>query len=214
MLRSVGTNISIITNFGCRFNCWYCIWKKHDLRSVKRPIDWNKLKDFLQSNNDKGKVSISGGGDCLYNFQSNSEWWDNLFNITDDVGLLVDIHTREKLYNKLFWRKINRCSFSSDILSDDADYLKYLLGLVCVRIVHVATADTDFNMVDDYLSFCEDNNCQLTIKQLVGFSDGGMYDKVKSNYKNVFCLDEGDYNVYYMPDNTIRRKFLRRGTGK
>ena len=38
---------SIITNFGCNFNCDYCIWKNHPLKNIFTNInncDWDKLK--------------------------------------------------------------------------------------------------------------------------------------------------------------------------
>lgn len=66
-IHTMTKNISIITNFGCRAKCWYCIWKGHPYEKVQLETDWNKLEQFLYQNRDKGKVSVSGGGDCLYN---------------------------------------------------------------------------------------------------------------------------------------------------
>ena len=62
MLRSTSTdipvddrNISIITNFDCRSNCWYCIWKGHELQYANEPTDWDKLRKFLIDNQHKFK---------------------------------------------------------------------------------------------------------------------------------------------------------------
>jgi hypothetical protein len=210
MLRTTSPNISVITNFGCQANCWYCIWKQHELKNVNDPTNWQKLENFLISNKEKGKVSVSGGGDCLYKYDEHVGWWIKFFTITKDLDMLVDVHTREKFTHQSFWRKhINRCVFSSDILNDDEkEYLSYLSQLTKVRITHLVTANTTFDMIDEYLKFQQLINCQFTIKQLTGYSDNDMYQKIKTKYPDIYCLDEGDYNIYYMPDNSIRESFL------
>ena len=209
MLRPTSTNISIITNFGCRANCWYCIWKGHRLENVNLKTNWTKLEKFLINNKDKGKVSVSGGGDCLYKYDRYVGWWIKLFEITNRLNMKVDVHTREKFCHQSFWRKhINRCVFSNDLLQDDIEYLEYLVKLTNVRITHLVTANTTYNMIEDYLSFQKNNQCQFTIKQLVGFDDNGNYNKIRNKYPQIFHLDQGDYNIYYMPDNSVSNTFL------
>lgn len=208
MLRPTRPNISIITNFGCRANCWYCIWKTHPLRDVQLETDWEKLRGFLVEYQDRGKVSVSGGGDCLYRYDQYVGWWKRLFEETSDLQMLVDVHTREKFTHQGFWRRINRCVFSSDNLSDDEEYLEYLAKLTKLRITHVVTKNTTDKMIEEYLEFQERTGCQFTIKELVGYDDGGRYKEIRKKYPEIFYLDEGDYNIYYMPDNTIREKFL------
>lgn len=208
MLRPTRPNISIITNFGCRANCWYCIWKTHPLRDVQLETDWEKLRGFLVEYQDRGKVSVSGGGDCLYRYDQYVGWWKRLFEETSDLRMLVDVHTREKFTHQGFWRRINRCVFSSDNLSDDEEYLEYLARLTKLRITHVVTKNTTDKMIEEYLEFQKRTGCQFTIKELVGYDDGGRYKEIRKKYPEIFYLDEGDYNIYYMPDNTIREKFL------
>lgn len=217
MLRSISSNtpvnkdlnISVITNFGCRSNCWYCIWKGHELQYVNEPTDWNKLEQFLTENKYKGKVSVSGGGDCLYRYDVHVGWWIKFFEITNRLNMLVDVHTREKFTHQSFWRKhINRCVFSSDNLQDDREYLEYLAKLTKVRITHLVTANTTYKMIDEYLDFQNKIGCQFTIKELIGYDDNGMYKKIREKYPETYHLDKGDYNIYYMPDNTIRTSFL------
>ncbi len=202
-------NISVITNFGCRSNCWYCIWKGHRLENVKAPTNWNKLEQFLYENKHKGKVSVSGGGDCLYKYNIYVEWWEKFFEITKKLNMLVDVHTREKFRRKNFWKKnINKCVFSSDQLNSDKKYLEYLSELTKIRITHLVTANTTFNMIKEYLRFQQSIGCQFTIKELIGHDDNGMYKKIKEKHPKIYHLDEGDYNIYYMPDNTISSCFL------
>ena len=209
MLRTTCPNISVITNFGCRANCWYCIWKGHELEKVNKPTDWNKLESFLSDNKNKGKVSVSGGGDCLYKYDQHVGWWKKFFEITSQLNMLVDVHTREKFTHQSFWKKhINRCVFSSDKLQKDKEYLMYLSKLTKIRITHLVTSETTLDMIEEYLRFQKVIDCQFTIKQLIGYSDNGMYQKIRQTYPDIYHLDEGDYNIYYMPDNSIRDSFL------
>jgi len=168
-----------------------------------------KLERFLYDNRDKGKVSVSGGGDCLYRYDVSVGWWIRFFETTKRLNMLVDVHTREKFTHQSFWRKhINRCVFSSDNLQDDIDYLRYLSKLTKVRITHLITSYTTFEMIEDFLSFQQEIDCQFTIKELVGHDDGGMFKRIREKYPEIYHLDVGDYNVYYMPDNSIRDTFL------
>jgi len=208
MLRTTSPNISVITNFGCRADCWYCIWKGHELEKVNQPTDWLKLEHFLNFHKRKGKVSVSGGGDSLYKYDLHKVWWDKFFDITKFLSMIVDVHTREKMQNDEFWKNINKCVFSSDNLKDDIAHLEYLSARTQVRITHLVTANTTIEMIDQYLAFQNKINCQLTIKELVEYDDNGMYKKIRNKYPEIFHLDSGDYNIYYMPDNSIRTKFL------
>lgn len=208
MLRPTSPNISIITNWGCRSNCWYCIWKNHPLKDIQLKTNWKKLEKFLEDNKEKGKVSISGGGDCLYKYDRYVGWWIKLFKITKHLNMKVDIHTREKFTHQGFWKRINRCVFSSDKLEDDREFLEYLTNFTNLRITHLVTSETTIDMIEDYLKFQRGYNCQFTIKQLVGFDDCGRYNEIRKKFPNIYHLDIGDYNIYYMPNNTIRDKFL------
>ena len=208
MLRTTSPNISIITNFGCRTNCWYCIWKNHPLKDVYLKTDWIKLTDFLTQYKDKGKVSVSGGGDCLYRYDLYESWWDRLFSVCKEFGFKIDVHSREKFYNEAFWKNINKCVISSDNLIDDRNYFLWLLRHTQIRIVHVATTETTDKMIESYIDFQKQNSCQFTIKQLTGYDDNGAYERLKKKYPGVYYLDEGDYNIYYMPNNTISSDFL------
>jgi hypothetical protein len=209
MLRPTSTNISVITNWGCRSNCWYCIWKGHELEHIQLDTDWNKIEKFLTDNKKKGKVSVSGGGDCLYKYDEHVGWWIKFFEITSNLNMLVDVHTREKFTHQSFWKNhINRCVFSSDLLANDIEYLRYLSKLTKIRITHLITANTTSDMIEDYLKFQNEIGCQFTVKELIGYDDGGMYKKIREQHPEIFNLDAGDYNIYYMPDNSIRDKFL------
>ncbi len=205
--------ISIITNFGCKYKCKFCIWKNHPLNKTIAPTDWNKLELFLKENAYKQKVSISGGGDPLYNIENSSKtvnWWKKLISITKKNDLKVAVHTREKIYNTEFWTNLHRCSLSSDNLSKEQEYIEYLSNIVNVRLVRVIDHSITEKIVQNYIEFCIKHNIQLTFKQLVAKQNQDKkYFRLKKQYGHenlglIKFLDSGDYNLYYMPDNTIR----------
>lgn len=197
--------ISIITNFGCDEDCWYCIWKNHRLKSANETTDWLKLSHFIKGHK---KVSVSGGGDPLFKYQENGIWWDTLFEICDSHKTVVDVHTRVKLYDFSFWKRINKVSFSCDNPKKDFAFLSYLSELVNLRIVHCVTAKTTDSFVFELLKIQNQLKCQLTLKQLVGYNDHQQYLRLKLKFPDVMFLDKGDYNEYFMPDNTIQTNYL------
>ncbi|MFW6247375.1 MAG: hypothetical protein ACOC22_04380 [bacterium] len=215
MLQTVTTNISIITNFGCYNNCWYCIWKKHSLKDTPQVTNWGKLEEFfhiykkyLKPIGEIPKVSVSGGGDPLYQFTKNKDWWDKLFKLASKHKISIDIHTREILQDPGFWKNINRCVFSSDDLAEDKKFLDFVNEYTKLRICHVATEYSTDKKIKEYIDYKNVNNCQFTVKELSGFDDKGRYKEICEKYKDeVYCLDYGDYNLYFMPNSTITRKF-------
>ena len=131
-----------------------------------------------------------------------------MFSVCNEFNMKIDVHSREKLYNDEFWKKINLLSFSSDCLEDDIDFLEYVSKFTKVRIVYVVTKETTDEIVNKYCNYSNEKGFQLTMKQLFGYDDKGEYNKIKEKYQNIFCLDNGDYNIYYMPDNTITDTFI------
>lgn len=208
MLRTISPNISIITNWGCPSKCWYCIWKGHPLENVNLETDWTKLREFLWKNRHKHKVSVSGGGDCLYKYEEHSKWWRMLLKTCDDYGLKVDVHSRNIIKKDDFWKQINRVVMSSDITDDVIDNLLYLYPLVKIRVVHLVTDKSSPELIKKYIDMCGEFDCQFTLKELVNFNDKGNYNKFKRMFPEQYFLDTGDYNIYYFPNNEIGTNFM------
>jgi len=77
-----------------------------------------------------------------------------------------------------------------------------------VRITHVVTEKTTNRMIEQFLKFQDEIKCEFTIKELVGYSDKNRYKDLKIDFPEIYSLDKGDYNIYYMPDNSVSNNFL------
>ena len=74
--------ISVITNFGCHYTCPYCIVRNNNLHIPKSTVEGlNSLEEEIRKNNCNW-ISISGGGDPLWNIEENIEWYKKFFDIT------------------------------------------------------------------------------------------------------------------------------------
>ena len=210
--------ISIITNFGCGYDCPYCIWKGHSLEHRHDETDWEKLESFLRKGREKGfdHVSVSGGGDPLYRFGKHASWWLELQRICSKADLLIDVHTHMRpMRNDLAWgflyTYVRRLVLSSETLDD---VMPYANSDDCPtlnrRIVHVVTGK---DSMDDLLAYAKatcGKMVGLSFKKLHGGDDNGLWETAKarlSGYDAYFIADR-DYNEYFMPDNTVSMRFL------
>lgn len=71
--------LSIITNFGCHFECPECIVKNSGIDVPQTTIGGLAQLDSAFRNNLCKVVSISGGGDPLFNYGDNFNWYRALF---------------------------------------------------------------------------------------------------------------------------------------
>ena len=159
-------NRSIILNFaengkhGCDNTCEYCSWK--NTPDAKRNLTPNLeyVKNFCNTKNFLGyKITLSGGGDPLYNFDKN---WTDLQDIIITIkeeNLLVDIITRKwKTYAahlNLLEPLINMPSFSIDIL--DFDFREFVGSLAPTRISTIFDPESStIGKVIDYIEFYKD----------------------------------------------------------
>jgi hypothetical protein len=206
---------SIITNFGCYRNCYYCIWKTHKLKDVRQDTDWNKLEGILEGLR-VDKVSISGGGDPLYMLNQNKNWYKKLFGICSRIGLLIDIHTYELTFNQFILDNINKYVLHTDRyrISYEKALIEKLSKHTKLRINFVITDEYTKEDLLSYIEFAKKLDIQISFRELVGsFSKPSedivsMLDKVQEVYDRARFTKQDDYNIYFMPDNNIYNTFL------
>ena len=211
-------NISIIPNYEpCPHKCWFCIWKNHSLKNVKGP-SLQAIEQFLKKYSKLGywKFSISGSDIIFEKMNKYDEWWDEIFKLANKYNMVIDIHTRSRIFNKDFLEveNIRKLVLSTVNVKDCKSYIDWLRNVFdgFIRIVKVVTSNTTCDIIEEYIKFCQDYNIELTFKQLYGYDDNGNYYKYKSIYNNcdsrVVFLDIGDYNIYLMPDGNEYYKFV------
>ncbi len=210
---------SIITNFGCKYNHWYCVWKNfHKLKLKRRKTtfrntNWDKLEELIKWYPGK-KINISGGLDPLYKFKKNKKWWKKLFEIAKRNRKLVDIHTREFVFDKWLLSNVNKFVISFDDLNEIEKSVTKYPKKNKIRLVKVITKDTSLEQLKQIINFSCKYNFQITFKELYGFDDGGKFKKLKKEIKGLYTFNKlkflrhRDYNVYFMPDNKVYTKFL------
>lgn len=83
--------ISVITNFGCHYTCPYCIVKNNNLNIPKTTIKGLDSLWLETVRNQCNWISLSGGGDPLWNYSEHKDWYDKFFEITEDLN--IELHT-------------------------------------------------------------------------------------------------------------------------
>ena len=207
---------SVITNFGCRFSCPYCIWKDHPLKDSRDGTDWNALNCFLHDAQDSqvGKVSVSGGGDPFFKLENNQVWWEKFLSLTTARELEVSVHTRERVtldndVLRFLLNHISRLTLSTDVLDDVLDYAYMMSRYTQIRVVHVVQPFDTMKSLDKYVLAFFGTPIQLSFKQLHQSTDNTLFNKAKDEYRDdVFFIEDKDYNYYFMPDNKVYEHFV------
>ena len=214
---------SIITNFGCNQNCWYCIWNKHPLKDVHNDTDWNKLECALALFPQE-KISISGGGDPLYNFEDNTRWYERLFFLCEKHNKQIDIHTSEiKRYDliddfHLFNKYVIHINFKRFKTYKKVFVDRFASCIGKLRLAVVLTPDLTLLQSQSLINFAKDYSFKLSFREYISgsISSAKWTDEMnkilelveKESDENIKFIDQDDYNVYYMPDNHIYTNFF------
>jgi hypothetical protein len=93
--RTIIINFTTEDNrFGCRFNCRFCSWKEKAIEIGNIVPSLDAIDRFL-SNFDGYKVTLSGGGDPLFDLATNGEKLLDIIHHIHRRGFLVEIITKE-----------------------------------------------------------------------------------------------------------------------
>lgn len=192
--------LSIITNFGCHYSCPYCIVRENNLHIPQTTIyGLDKLNDAIIKNQCNW-VSISGGGDPLFQYQKHQDWYQHLFNIVPS-DIKLEMHTSYITNNLFPYEKFDRVVYHVRDYND-LDKIKRR-GDQIVRVVFVVSANFTPELIDsiarkvqlnsniDELSFRQmvDNNYQVT-HYCQDYLEAG-------HQKAWWYIKQNDYNLYY-----------------
>lgn len=201
--------LSIITNFGCHYACPYCIVKNNGIDIPKTTIGGlDKLVENIRKY-DCNWVSISGGGDPLYDLQRHLDWWGTLFDkLPADVKL--ELHTSYFLpvwpINE-FDRVVYHCRKPSDLFRIHRQELNQK-----VRAVFVVTKDFTPALIDDIATIVRHSPDidELSFRQMVDGNYNTTHyceDYLKQGHqKDWWYIEQNDYNIYYA-ENEVSFKY-------
>ena len=175
---------------------------------VKRNFVTCKLYDEI-INNGCNWVSLSGGGDPLYNYEKNKSWFRRFFrNIPR--GVKTELHTSYTNYNGEVYAPYDRVVYHLRNI-DDIDYILRENGQT-VRVVFVVTEKFTPELIDRIADKVSRNPRidELSFRQMVdGEYNTKHYceDYLKNGHKKKwYYIEQNDYNLYYV-ENKISYKY-------
>ena len=221
-----GKGFSVITNFGCHKDCWYCIWKRHPMHALKTETDFENLQRALAmvglyqaANKRQVTVSISGGGEPLNLFPHNREWFENFFRLAKMFDLYTSLHTGawRRSYSSWLMEKFDEyvLHFSFSEFYDSIEMLREMRMKIPIRLAFVLTSEWSCDQITHAVSIAQHVlNCKISFRELWAVQDEvrpkvlELAKKVQSTYSQARYVTQADYNLYYMPDNRIYQSFM------
>lgn len=100
--------LSVITNFGCHYTCPYCIVKNNNLQIPKSTLKGiDSLADEIKRNNCNW-VSLSGGGDPIWDYENHKDWYNKFFDIVNVLRVKIELHTSITNLSNVPYNRFNR----------------------------------------------------------------------------------------------------------
>ena len=200
--------LSIITNFGCHYTCPYCIVKENNLHIPKTTINGlNNVGKFVKEYNCNW-ISISGGGDPLYNFDQNKDWYNKLFYLNQGQNK-IELHT-SYILNDDIYIMFDRVVYHIRSIDDIKRIEKY--GKQLVRVVFVVDDSFNKNKIDNIVKEIKNNKSidELSFRQMVDSNYKTTHyceEYLKSGHKkDWWYIEQNDYNLYYA-ENKVSYKY-------
>lgn len=192
--------LSIITNFGCHFQCPECIVRNNHINVPKTTLEGLDGLVTACIENHCSYVTISGGGDPLYQYENHVDWYRKLFNLT--WGIDVEMHTSYLTDRSTFpFYDCYRVVYHVHTLED----LKhiYRTGTEIVRVVFVVTPNFTAQDLLDIAYYVKNSFDidELSFRQYVDSSYNAVphldtYLRI-GHQKLWYYIEQGDYNLYY-----------------
>ena len=210
--------LSIITNFGCHYECPYCIVKNNHLNIPKTTLNGlDNLQRIINLYKFK-EVSISGGGDPLYNYLQHRDWYNKLYSLQDLCQFKLELHTSyTTLPNNFPIERYNRVVYHIRY----EDYMETLIKLKrlyteIVRVVFVVTeqyTEADIRRIADFVRSSLEID-ELSFRQMVDNTYQNRYylhNFLKEGHKrDWWYIEQADYNIYYA-ENRVYKSYRELG---
>lgn len=205
--------LSVLTNFGCHYTCPYCIVKNTGIDIPKTTI--GGLDNLANAIKEHGAnwVSVSGGGDPLYDYYDHQNWWDRFFNICEKASVNTELHTSyfTDAFNcggplGSFNRVVYHCRNVSDLFRIKRT------GCEIIRAVYVVDASFDRQKIDAIVTIVKHHPAidELSFRQMVDENYQTTHyceEYLKAGHrKDWWYIEQNDYNVYYA-ENEVKFRY-------
>lgn len=205
--------LSIITNFGCHYQCPYCVVKNNGIQVPKTTREGLKGLGKAIKETGANTISISGGGDPLYDFPDNIEqayWYVDLFGTTKHYNIPLEMHTSYMTEGTMFdMSEFKRVVYHANSFYDMLRI--HRVGNEIVRVVYVVTEDFTEDMINQIAEYVKqsDDIDELSFRQLIGENYEIKYychDYLKAGHqKDWWYIEQSDYNTYYVEGKIYHR---------
>lgn len=193
--------LSILTNFGCHFTCPYCIVKKNGINIPKTTVKSLKGLHAAVKSTGANIISVSGGGDPLFEYENHNDFYDVLLSYCDRCKLPLEMHT-SYIDSSFPYEKCHRVVYHVRWMID-LDKIKRH-GNEKVRVVFVMTAGIHPRTIDaiaDYVEQSADID-ELSFRQMVDENYETQYynhEYLKAGHKKRWWyIEQSDYNTYFV----------------
>lgn len=202
--------LSIITNFGCHYKCPYCIVKNNNLHIPRTTISGlSELKNTIIDNS-INIVSLSGGGDPCHEYYKNSDWYDELNEITSEFEIPLELHTNYIDVSFFPYHFFKRIVYHILNISDIDEIRKY--NEEEIRVVFVADENLTKSNINEIVKKVKENknDLKLSFRQMVDSNYKTTYhlhEFLKQGHKKEWWyIEQNDYNLYYS-ENKLSYKY-------
>lgn len=199
--------MSVITNFGCHYKCPYCIVKNNGLYIPKTTVEGlKKLSEYTRLYG-CNIVSISGGGDPLYDYEKHVDWYRELFGkAAKDYH--IEMHTSYMTDETTF--PFYDC-FRVVYHARSIDQLSRIrrTGEEIVRVVFVVTSDYTIEDLFKIASFVHKSTeiDELSFRQYVDDQYKAQHyleDYLRLGHEKFwYYIEQKDYNIYYAENRIL-----------
>lgn len=213
--------LSILTNFGCHFGCSYCVYRENGINIPKTHVDtfgWDELEEQFKIH--RGElISISGGGDPLYNYEDNIEFYNKLFILLKKYDCKLELHT--SMFNPNFnysdcERVVFHFTMPNQISLLESLANGFVTGLYLphhVRVVYVVQEHYSKHLIKEIVNEVRNSKWvnELSFRQMIdkhGNTTYYLHDYLKEGHKkDWYYIEQADYNEYFV-QNHIEREYL------
>lgn len=205
--------ISVITNFGCHYTCPYCIVKNNNLQILKSTIEGlDGLGKEIRRNNCNW-VSISGGGDPLWELEKHYDWYKKFFDITLKK-VKIELHTSMVGVKDAPYPYFDRVVYHLH----DFEQLKSIRRSMSeiIRVVFVVTENFTEDLINRIAVYCHNSDeiDELSFRQMVDNhyqETDYCKDYLKAGHQKLWWyIEQNDYNLYYC-ENKVYTEYRRIG---